>query len=290
MEGLLLAESLKSFRMSSNLSESGPPVSSFRLLRYRPWGEELGILWRRVRRALVAIARLSSVLLLWLIIMGALVFFRVFSRIMRLVSVPVNEAFRMELLLIAGSAVLIALVSALFRRELRIQSRMRRSVRNIWWCLALVAGAIFACALLMATLDVLLGNEIIDQASGSWLVVNWVRLPFADEASALQALSRCFVHPVAEEFLFRGMLFLTLLRIVGKWPGLILSGVFCGAYHQLAPQAGIYIFLLNMGGALIDGTIYLATGRLRWSVLSHVLWNSHMGFFPFEIPSWGITL
>ncbi|MBN1593569.1 MAG: CPBP family intramembrane metalloprotease [Candidatus Coatesbacteria bacterium] len=81
--------------------------------------------------------------------------------------------------------------------------------------------------------------------------------------------------PMAEELLFRGVIFLILLAIFGRFPALVLSSVSFAFWHQVLPdQYNWYAIFQHAVLGFALGGILLRTHRLRWSIIFHSLWNS----------------
>ena len=87
----------------------------------------------------------------------------------------------------------------------------------------------------------------------------------------------CIGSPVIEELLIRGALFLLLLRIVGKWPAVLVSSLIFAALHQIGMDAINWPMLCTQTtDGLVLCLVLLYTHRLRWCVLLHSLWNSSL--------------
>ncbi|MBQ1409958.1 MAG: CPBP family intramembrane metalloprotease [Oscillospiraceae bacterium] len=84
----------------------------------------------------------------------------------------------------------------------------------------------------------------------------------------VKALILALAAPVTEEFVFRRCL-IDRLRPYGEKAALIVSALVFGLFHSAANQV-CYAFLLG----LVFGYVYLRTGRLRYSMLLHILINS----------------
>ncbi len=86
---------------------------------------------------------------------------------------------------------------------------------------------------------------------------------------ALMILIVCIVGPLAEEMLFRGMIYGKLRRGFSIWPSAILSGLIFGVFHGNWIQ-GIYATLVG----IILALVYEKTQTIWGSCLLHVLFNS----------------
>ncbi len=76
------------------------------------------------------------------------------------------------------------------------------------------------------------------------------------------------VAPLAEEFIFRGLLFCRMKDWMKPWLAIILSGLLFGAYHGNVVQF-IYAFFMGM----IFAIIYHKTGTLWTTVVAHMTAN-----------------
>ncbi len=89
------------------------------------------------------------------------------------------------------------------------------------------------------------------------------------------ALLGFVLAPIAEELLFRGALFLLLLRLVGKWPAVLLVSLGFAGAHQIG-FSSVNWFML--AGHTVTGValcvVLLRTHRLRWCILMHAIWNT----------------
>ena len=93
-------------------------------------------------------------------------------------------------------------------------------------------------------------------------------LPYSTDYQLIQALLLAFAAPVMEEFVFRRCV-LDRLRPYGEKAALLISALLFALFHSAVNQM-CYAFLLG----LIFGTVYLKTGKLRYSMILHVLINS----------------
>lgn len=79
---------------------------------------------------------------------------------------------------------------------------------------------------------------------------------------------------VAEELLFRGVLFRILERSVGTWWALALSSVLFGGLHLVNPNASLWGALaISLQGGLLLGAAYVATRSLWLPIGLHLGWN-----------------
>jgi hypothetical protein len=78
---------------------------------------------------------------------------------------------------------------------------------------------------------------------------------------------------LAEEFMYRGVLLMTLLKEIGFWPALVFSSaVFAAVHFFTEPQAVAPLFIL----AMAMGYVAYRTRSLLAPVVTHALFNSLM--------------
>ncbi|MBO5488438.1 MAG: CPBP family intramembrane metalloprotease [Eubacterium sp.] len=85
----------------------------------------------------------------------------------------------------------------------------------------------------------------------------------------LMILAVCIVGPIAEEVMFRGMIYGCIRRSFGMWPAAIISAVLFGVYHMNLVQ-GIYAAVLGVVLALV----YEKTQTIYGSIIFHVVFNT----------------
>lgn len=100
---------------------------------------------------------------------------------------------------------------------------------------------------------------------------------------AVVLLGGCILGPLCEELLFRGLIARRLARY-GQKPAAFVSALLFGLYHANLSQF-CYAFLL---GLLLAYAMFY-TGRLRTSVLLHMLFNLYGSFIVFLLPERGIV-
>ena len=115
------------------------------------------------------------------------------------------------------------------------------------------------------------------------------RLGADDSAAALLAVMFlvCVMAPVAEEFLFRGLLFTSLRASTGLWPAAIITGVVFGAIHAGSSPAGFLVPLAVFGVGLC--LIYAWTRSLYPCVALHAV-NNAIAFGVTQDWTWEIPL
>jgi len=155
--------------------------------------------------------------------------------------------------------------------------RRIRHVRSVWGLdrEPPVAPVLGAFALLMG-LDALLAH-----AAGDWGGL--------DSAGGLNALdsggfglvtlvvSACLVAPLAEEILYRGVLFRSLANRYGAMPGALFSALAFSLIHAYSPYGLASLILLGLACSLL----YSATGRLSAAIALHMLYNAAL-----KLPEW----
>lgn len=90
-------------------------------------------------------------------------------------------------------------------------------------------------------------------------------------------VSACIVAPIAEEILYRGVLFRSLGNRLGILPGAILSSVIFAAVHFY----GLYGFVSVAVFGFACAMLYAATGSLASVIILHALYNLSI-----KLPEW----
>jgi len=137
-----------------------------------------------------------------------------------------------------------------------------------WW---VALGLALATLLAMLPLRVLVG-VLLDEFG-----VRDVRQPVVERMLtdisgvdlAIACASAVLLAPIVEEFLFRGLLQMSLRRYVGPWGAVFLGGVLFAAIHQPWPIA---VALLPL--AWILGYLYQRRQSLLAPILLHMLFNA----------------
>ena len=91
-------------------------------------------------------------------------------------------------------------------------------------------------------------------------------------------ISIALIGPIAEEFIFRGMLLNRMMKKTSMWGGILISSILFGILH--ADIIGASIF------GIITSLLYLKTGNLLIPILLHVFNNSIAIILTFVAPSW----
>jgi membrane protease YdiL (CAAX protease family) len=97
----------------------------------------------------------------------------------------------------------------------------------------------------------------------------------------------CVMAPVAEEFLFRGLLFTSIRASAGLWPAAIITGIVFGAIHAGSSPAGLLVPLAVLGVGLC--LIYAWTRSLYPCVALHAI-NNAIAFGVTQDWTWQIPL
>jgi membrane protease YdiL (CAAX protease family) len=99
-------------------------------------------------------------------------------------------------------------------------------------------------------------------------LIHWGAADASMQYPVLQALLLAVAAPVMEELVFRRTVIPQLLPY-GEKAALVMSALMFALFHSSVSQA-CYAFLLG----LVFGYVYIRTGRLRYSMILHVLINS----------------
>jgi membrane protease YdiL (CAAX protease family) len=97
----------------------------------------------------------------------------------------------------------------------------------------------------------------------------------------------CVMAPVAEEFLFRGLLFTSLRASAGLWPAALVTGAVFGAIHAGSSPVGFLVPLAVLGLGLC--LIYAWTRSLYPCVALHAI-NNAIAFGVTQDWTWEIPL
>ncbi|GAA1125292.1 type II CAAX endopeptidase family protein [Citricoccus alkalitolerans] len=106
-------------------------------------------------------------------------------------------------------------------------------------------------------------------AFGGYEIVGWGTL-----AGALTVVGMMFAVAVAEEVLFRGVIFRLVQHRWGTWMTLAASALLFGLVHLVNPGATLWGALtLAVEAGLMLGAAYVATGSLWLPIGLHLGWN-----------------
>lgn len=89
------------------------------------------------------------------------------------------------------------------------------------------------------------------------------------------------IAPVAEELLFRQVIFIRLKKIAPVWLAVTISALAFGIYHG-NPVQGIYAFIMG----IILALVYECSGSLLFPILFHMIAN-HLSDICYEFPQVG---
>ena len=128
---------------------------------------------------------------------------------------------------------------------------------------------------------------------GSWLndlvyqianleTVDLVTETFNEMPLVVMLLGACVLGPLCEELLFRGLIAGRLARY-GQKPAAFISALLFGLYHANLSQF-FYAFLLG----LLLAYAYFYTGKLKTSVVLHMLFNFYGSFVIYLLPEDGV--
>ena len=104
---------------------------------------------------------------------------------------------------------------------------------------------------------------------GPWDFAPWVRQGML--VSVLRVLAVGVLGPIAEELIFRGVLFARLSATsLGVWPSVVVLAIVWGVLHY--SYSGGVIAIIIAGGLLL-GAARVRTGSVWVPVLMHIAWN-----------------
>jgi membrane protease YdiL (CAAX protease family) len=149
-------------------------------------------------------------------------------------------------------------------------SKIARTLQEAGLMSSWTAGVVGVCV------GVVLGVLAIAYTSILWHVPEIAKLlhQHADTLRNVHGARLCLglmaivFAPMAEEYLFRGMLYRALDREWGGWRALVGSAVFFAIYHP--PLAWVPVF----GVGLVNAYLYKHTGRLAPCVFCHMAYNA----------------
>ena len=166
------------------------------------------------------------------------------------------------------SAAAIPFVYAFYRQDRKLEEnvygkREKTQVKELLW-------TVFLSAVSGATLGIAVNNIIamtpLIEASAGFQQVN--RIFFGGQA-VFELLGACLVVPVAEELLFRGVVYRRLRMYFGMPAGLVCSAVIFGVIHFNWVQF-IYAGILG----LVLAFLLEKTGHLYAAILGHIAANT----------------
>jgi membrane protease YdiL (CAAX protease family) len=139
--------------------------------------------------------------------------------------------------------------------------------RDLWWMpLAAAGSAHVAIVIYSVVLDALgAGAAVPKQDQLDQLFSNRAILPLAGLATVIMA-------PLAEEIFFRGFIFGGLIRPLGVFGAMLVSGLVFGAFHiQSADSVGLLLPFTLVG--MLFAWLYYRTGSILPNMGAHFLFN-----------------
>ncbi len=105
-----------------------------------------------------------------------------------------------------------------------------------------------------------------------------IKLPESPIYLAITIISIALIGPIAEEFIFRGMLLHRMMKKTSMWGGILISSTVFGILH--ADIIGATLF------GIITSLLFLKTGNLLIPILLHIFNNSIAVLLTFIAPNW----
>lgn len=245
-----------------------------RIRSVRSWWQLSGR--RRAPRCILSVCKLAFMLYvpdkiaLWLLGAGFAAY------CLSAFGIPIERIYLLEFCHILRGVIWILLVGVMFRHELRLLSRfLKRQNTRVWPNLR---------KLVLCVLVLMLGNALLKMLmlsptpSDVAVALKTDRLLTFGSVQCILTSSRAFVVvPIGEELLYRGAVFFTLLRLAGKWPAILISSLMfgCGHFHGSPgfTRSGWFPALTTSGFGLAASYLLIRTGKLRWCILFHAVWN-----------------
>ncbi|WP_036659560.1 CPBP family intramembrane glutamic endopeptidase [Paenisporosarcina sp. HGH0030] len=94
----------------------------------------------------------------------------------------------------------------------------------------------------------------------------------------ISLVSIAIIGPIAEEFIFRGVLLHRMMKKTSMWGGILISSILFGLLH--ADVVGAFIF------GVIASLLYLKTRNLLIPILMHIINNSIAVIWMYVAPTW----
>lgn len=94
----------------------------------------------------------------------------------------------------------------------------------------------------------------------------------------ISLVSIAIIGPIAEEFIFRGVLLHRMMKKTSMWGGILISSILFGLLH--ADVVGAFIF------GVITSLLYLKTRNLLIPILMHIINNSIAVIWMYVAPTW----
>lgn len=193
--------------------------------------------------------------------------------------VPYSESFAdiglLALLYIAAPVIFFRYYFRKQRRSVREVVFTKGSIRWLPWLLGVV---VLSLAFSMSSFWLQL---FVLYPTFPWLVeffLEPVPMPENPLYFTLTILSISIIAPVAEEFIFRGVLLKRMIKKTSVWGGILISSIIFGILHP------------DIFGALVFGIVtsllYLKTNNLFIPILFHIINNSIVVLLMYIAPSW----
>ena len=132
----------------------------------------------------------------------------------------------------------------------------------------LVAAIIAAAAALLPSSALAMLSARIHPVDPQWLATLLEHLPTSGLGIAVAAAVAVFAGPLAEELLFRGLIYRLARRTWGPWPAALVSSLLFGLVHG---EPWFLFGLIGLG--LVFAYLYETTGSLLAPVIAHALYN-----------------
>lgn len=179
-----------------------------------------------------------------------------------LLTVKLMELINSGSLILTGisAAVTIPIIILLFRGDLKREAVKyeKTGFKNYW-----------IIALMMPMLCIWSNNVIaMSRLSEIFTGVNQVNDILYSGGIVLEIIVVSLLAPIVEELIFRGLVFKRIYAYSSKWPAIIISSLFFGAYHMNVVQ-GIYAFIVGFMFSLI----YDKYKTIMAPVFAHMLIN-----------------
>lgn len=171
------------------------------------------------------------------------------------------------------TVIVLAIMFAIYRWELKKENNWGFNMEPHWDWKRL------GISLIGTVLITISGAVVLNLvSSGNGLSANQAALDEISKTSGrMFPILVVFLGPVCEETIFRGMffnVFFTQNNRINKWLGIIVSGLVFGVAHD--PGFSKYILVYWVLGMIL-AWVYLRTKDLRYSMITHMLYNA-LGF------------
>jgi membrane protease YdiL (CAAX protease family) len=119
-----------------------------------------------------------------------------------------------------------------------------------------------------AALIWMLGTDYFMNWRGKFNLAPWSAQPLY--VSVLRVLAVCFLGPILEELIFRGLFFQRLVRKVNPWLAVVMLAAAWGLLHYSYPPSVIAIIV---GDGILLGAALLMSNSLYVPIAMHICWN-----------------